>query len=363
MTVGANDKQRHVAIVMPREINASAGGITRMLDYFLGAIPPDSKYRFTLCPTRLSERPVIKHLTTVVALAKFLKLMAFGSVDIVHIHVAPNLSTWRKFVFFSFAKIFGKPVVIHLHGSGYDDFYRSQNAAGQFIVQRMFRFADRLIVLGKTWHSFVTSEVGADQSRVEIINNGVPDPQIRGHKSDFIPNIVFVGAIGHRKGVDVLLQAISKIPKSVVWRCTLCGSGDIPKYMGDANILGIDDVVKFKGWLDRVGVLNELSQADIFVLPSRAENQPVAILEAMAMCLPVISTALGDIPNQVLDGVTGYTVEPGDADALSERLTRLLQDQPKRDKFGLAGRQHYEENYSINANVYGIFGCYDKILN
>jgi glycosyltransferase involved in cell wall biosynthesis len=91
------------------------------------------------------------------------------------------------------------------------------------------------------------------------------------------------------------------------------------------------------------------------VLPSRAENQPVAILEAMARGVPVIATAIGAIPEQVVDGETGLLVPPGDAGRLQAALERLLNAPDQRAAMGAAARWRYEEHFSIAqcANAFG----------
>ena len=85
------------------------------------------------------------------------------------------------------------------------------------------------------------------------------------------------------------------------------------------------------------------------MLASRAENQPLAILEAMARSLPVVATNVGAIPEQVIDGETGLLVEPGDAVALAAALATLLRSPELRARYGEAGLKRFAALYSISS--------------
>jgi glycosyltransferase involved in cell wall biosynthesis len=125
------------------------------------------------------------------------------------------------------------------------------------------------------------------------------------------------------------------------------GNGEIEKYRSLADAAGLGRRIDFLGWVDEADVDQWLNRASLFVLPSRAENQPVAILEAMARGLPVIATSIGAIPEQVLDGETGLLVPPGDSESLRAAIQTLLTSPDERTSMGVAARQRYEECFSI----------------
>lgn len=91
--------------------------------------------------------------------------------------------------------------------------------------------------------------------------------------------------------------------------------------------------------------------ADIFVCPSRFESYGVAVLEAMACGVPVVSTNRGGPSETVVEGVTGFLVPPRDAKQYAERILQLLEDPELRQKMGAAGRQHVAENFSIRRST------------
>jgi len=92
-------------------------------------------------------------------------------------------------------------------------------------------------------------------------------------------------------------------------------------------------------------------QSDIFVLPSRGDLSPVAILEAMAMELPVISTNVGGIRELVAEGVTGYVIPPDDEEALTHRLRTLVKDESLRRRFGIEARIAVERRFDLQKNI------------
>jgi glycosyltransferase involved in cell wall biosynthesis len=124
----------------------------------------------------------------------------------------------------------------------------------------------------------------------------------------------------------------------------LVGSGPRQSYIRRLiSQYGLEDKVIMTGF--RRDISRILGHSDIFVLQSRWEGLPVSILEAMASGLPVVATRVGGIAELVLDGRTGYLVPSGDETALTDALTRLLDDPDLRGRMGEAGRQRFREHF------------------
>jgi glycosyltransferase involved in cell wall biosynthesis len=145
------------------------------------------------------------------------------------------------------------------------------------------------------------------------------------------------------KGVDVLLDACAQLgPLIASTHLDIYGDGSLrPHLERRAAEYGLD--VSFHG---QVGALRDrLLEADVFVLPSLGENLPIAILEAMAVALPVVATRVGGVPELVEDGVTGCLVEPGDAQGLANALAALIVDPERRAALGRAGVQRVAQRF------------------
>ncbi|MBW6506880.1 MAG: glycosyltransferase family 4 protein [Rhodobacteraceae bacterium] len=359
------DEVRNIVFLMPRSLDMQAGGMTRLVSYTKREVEAKRRpFDFEFIPTRLSDRPPWNHLSAIVAFWRLIRALVHGA-GLVHINVAPKGSTWRKSVFAWVAHRFGAPVVLHLHGAGYDEYFAAKRPLAQRLIRSFFRAAEAVIVLGEGWRDWAISPkgLGLDPDKVHIIDNGVPDPNLRAPLANPVPRIVFVGLVGHRKGVDTLLDALKRLPTQADWTCAICGNGDVATYEALARRMGFDpERVSFTGWQDEAQVRAQMARSDIFVLPSRAENQPVAILEAMAIGLPVVATAVGDIPNQVIDGATGRVVPRGDPDALAEALGALVADPTLRRKMATAGRARFETTYSSAINLEKTLAVYRRIL-
>lgn len=351
------------AMIVPLDLNIPGGGIGRLVSYLLREAQNSPQIHFSVHATRLSRTFPTNMLSTPLQYLRIRGRLIRERYDIVHIHVAPKGSTWRKNYYARVAKNAGSTVVLHLHGSGYDEFYATLSEPRKKLVRELFRSADRVIALGESWQEFIVKILGVSSERVAIINNGVPDLPIADKTSSDTPRLMFAGLVGHRKGVDILLTALSRLPKDYRWHCLICGNGDIDKYRAMAKELGLlPDDITFAGWQDEEGIRAHMRNCDLFVLPSRAENQPVAILEAMASGLPVISTRIGDIPNQVIDGKTGLIVTPSDPDELAAALARLIASPDERRRFGASGRQRFLDHFSLSAMLESTLRLYREAL-
>ena len=112
----------------------------------------------------------------------------------------------------------------------------------------------------------------------------------------------------------------------------------------------------------RADVESVYAAADVFVCPSDFESYGMANLEAMACALPVVSTRRGGPSETILEGVTGFLIEPGDAAALAAQTLRLLTDAPLRKRMGAAGREHVERGFSADAAAAAHSAIYEKLL-
>ena len=110
-----------------------------------------------------------------------------------------------------------------------------------------------------------------------------------------------------------------------------------------AEQLGVNRSVRFAGFLDAARKAAEGNLADIFVNTNQVDNMPVAILEAWAMGLPVVSTAVGGVPDLVTDGETGLLVPDGDVEAMAAAITRLVEEPGLAERLSSNGRKRAEQ--------------------
>jgi len=340
-----------VLILVPNGLGGK-GGIERLMMYLSREIKQNyDEVTLYVHATRFFTKSPFSHLSTPISLLVFCAKLIWFRPTLIHCNVAPRGSTWRKRVFVSVARLFGCKILLHLHGSGYDEYFAELPQKKKEKVANFFCSADSVVVLGNYWKNFAQTQLKVDPQKTFSINNGSPDVQSRANPAKEPAKICFAGAVGKRKGVDLLLDALALIPADLNWEVEIGGNGEIEKYRNRAKRLGIDKPVTFSGWLSEEEVSRLFSRSQIFVLPSRAENQPMSIIEAMAHKLPIISTRIGAIPEQVDDGVTGILVPSGDAVALAKALLSLLENPQLRERMGVDGRARFEANYSIGSNA------------
>lgn len=322
------------------------------------------RYRVRLISTHQEGGIARRLLFALSALLRLTGLLASGGVVLVHSHMAMRGSFWRKLVLNRLSRLFGVPVIGHLHGSEFVEFYSSQPQWRKKLIRDELEACSRVVVLSKVWADFVVTV--APRARVVEIPNYVTLSCHVGrerHESGEIV-LLFLGLIGERKGVFDLLCAFASARQRVdTLRLRVGGNGDVERARRIASELGIEDHVEFLGWVSGDNKTRLFREADIFVLPSYSENFPVSILEAMSHGIPVISTKAGGIPEMLRDDVEGVLIDAGAIPALSDAIVRLASDDKLRNRLGVAGHDRVASLYSRDVVLSRLEGVYDDVLN
>jgi glycosyltransferase involved in cell wall biosynthesis len=234
------------------------------------------------------------------------------------------------------------------------------------------RGVDKVVAISESVRQ-VLLKAGARNDKVSVIPSAVEVDNFRSGERQLWrdhfrfamddPVVGVVGSLTWRKGIEILLQAApSLFVKHPNCRILLVGDGPLRQHLvHTATQLGISHNVLFAGHHEDVAGI--LAAIDIFVLPSLREGLGVAVLEAMAAARPVVASRVGGIPESVIDGETGFLVPPGDHEALSRSIIRLLDDPPLREQFGKAGREQVEAKFSVEAMVQQYEALYQELLS
>lgn len=352
-------KPRVVMVVQQRDVK---GGIAAVTSGYYGSILEDEfdiKYVESYCDGSKFDK-LIKALK---GYREFSRALRSFKPDLVHLHTSFGASFYRKQPFINMARKRGIPVIDHCHGAEFDAFYVNASEGKRKAVRRVYGRCQRLIVLSEEWRDKFKDIVPAD--RICVVSNyckplkaetveGAVDKRFQGRK------ILFLGEIGKRKGgfdfADIIKKTVEKIPDA---EFIICGDGakedveSIRKQITEACPSG---KVSFPGWVRDGDKDRVLSEAALFLLPSYNEGQPMSILDAMAYGLPIISTNVGGIPQQVENGKSGFLYEPGDTDGFAGGITTLLTD---KDMYGRTSR----ESLRIAADKYGFEAHAGKIAS
>jgi len=204
--------------------------------------------------------------------------------------------------------------------------------------------------------------------RVQTIYNGLALSDWQEPKAAKAPGqttITTVGNIRRVKGHDLFIKAAAAIvPNFPRTRFSIAGEVLELDYFAELQALirdlNLSDHFHFSGGVSNLH--NHLSNADIFVLPSRSEGFSNAIIEAMAAALPVVATNVGGNPEAVDDGVTGLIVPPEDAAALSGAITKLLSEPSLAKTMGEAGKRRASEKFTVESMMNSITATYKNLL-
>jgi glycosyltransferase involved in cell wall biosynthesis len=187
-----------------------------------------------------------------------------------------------------------------------------------------------------------------------------PEPRAPKDGSDaFNPIVILsVGRAVEKKGFDVLLRALARVPSTVHWRFIHVGGGALATSLhGMSKDLHIGDRVDFRGALPQESVLELYREADLFVLASRVtqsgdrDGLPNVLMEAQSQGLACIASDTAAIPELIVDRETGHLVPPDHPQALADMITALCGDPALRAQLGAAGEQRVRRKFGMDPGL------------
>lgn len=290
-----------------------------------------------------------------------------AAYDVIHVH---GLS-YHTFAAVLAGRWFGRKTLTKLANSGTASDIFKMRVGQQLALSRYMLPAalgsDRFVALTGT----IVEELinaGVPAAHIFELVNGVEHDRIVARSNYALhhpPRLIYVGRLHKQKGVDVLLRAFGQLVERDL-ACDAC-----LKIVGDGPLW--DDLVSLAKDLDithRVAffgetncVLEQLYQADIFVLPSRAEGISNALLEAMACGMPVVVSDVPGNADVVQDGKNGLTFTTEDPDSLAQALSLLLEQSDLRQQLGRMARQTVEARYSLSFVADRYIAMYQELLS
>lgn len=297
------------------------------------------------------------------ALWEIRQLAHRGRLALVHIHMATRGSMLRKAIIQRVAQRLRVPVILHLHGNQFDAFYRRLPAAPRRFLAETMRRADNLIVLGERWRGSVASEIGIDPRRIHVVYNAVEAPAPPPPHAGRPCRILFLGRLSAAKGVPELLDALAAADlNGLEWMARLVGFGDVDLYRQRVAAAGLAPRIEICGWTPEPQVRQWLAEADIFALPSHSEGMSMAVLEAMAFGLAVITTPVGANAEAVVDGESGLLVPVGATADLAAALRRVITDDALRLRLQAGARRRFEEKFDIATHSLQLLALYRETI-
>ena len=297
---------------------------------------------------RFSWRKVWKSVQLIVsavrALATFRPQVVYISPSIV------GLAMWRDLLLGLAARFSGAKVVFHIHMRGLEANYRVSRVK-RVAYRLMFRDAEVVHPAAELYDDLA---VVVAPRRFHVVANGVADPGYTDtdRPDPETPRLLFLSNLFVDKGPLDLLRASEMVArKGLAHRLSFLGAVADPSV--EAEISAADQqcgrVVERLGPLYGQAKTELMRDATIFVFPSyyRYEVQPLSIIEALSLGLPVIASNIAGIPSLIEDGREGLLVPPRDVDALATAIERLLRHQALRMSMSKAARRRYETSFTL----------------
>jgi len=208
----------------------------------------------------------------------------------------------------------------------------------------------------------------APPGRVGIVYHGVDlarfpqpasEPALRDGRNPHNPVVILtVGRLVEKKGTDVLLEALARLPAGLHWRLVHAGGGPLKAALQRrARALGIAERIAWRGALPQDELLREYRAADLFALACRIardgdrDGLPNVLMEAQSQSLACVATRVAAIPELIEDRSTGVLVDPESPDELSRALADLIGDPQKRRRLGRAGQARLLARFAIEPNL------------
>jgi glycosyltransferase involved in cell wall biosynthesis len=279
-----------------------------------------------------------------------------SSFDLIHV----QMMEWPAFVSARIGRILKKPVLI-----------KDSTMNGIFNLLRYPNGAEKQKeVAGYSFFAAMTKVIrenllkaGVPAEKISLIPNGIEIPPYKPREREWKGRVVFVGNLTQQpaKGVDILLLAWKTVIKSFPdAHLQIVGQGDVPAYKDYVQQIEINESVTFAGKQTNIDQI--LSDADIFVLPSRREGMSNALMEAMVRGMPVVVTDISGSQDLVEDGISGIVVPPADINSLANALNRMLADPGKAKEMGKNAYQSIADKCDISKVAKKYFDLYNKIL-
>lgn len=296
---------------------------------------------------QISKRDIVRYCVSVV---RWLLVLIKLKPDVVHL----NYISWGASLACA-AKIMGIGVVSRAGGD-----YSTQNYSCRWIdlyVANCEAQASKLLNSPiKNKVRIVGDLINMDRFNIkESLYDTLPT------KKERVPQLLFLGQLVERKGIDVLLKAFSKL-QTPAELLLVGGDWSQEGYPADIKKLVMDLGVEHKVQLinHRSDAIHLLKNCDVFVLPSLSEARPRSIIEAMLIGKCIVSTNVGGIPTLVQNGATGLLVPPGDPHALASALVKVCDSADVRSKLGLAAKEYALCNFDINITVNNYLQTYGE---
>jgi colanic acid/amylovoran biosynthesis glycosyltransferase len=316
--------------------------------------------RDVVCDYARDSRALMRGLAVVVLAASFVPTIRRCRVAHIHAHFAtqPAEAAWALAAFTG--------VTYSITAHAYDLFVSTRG------LDRRTRGARFVACISDYNRRFLEARIGATGAEYPVVHCGVPTKEMRrpAHApSTESTRLIMVSSFQPKKGHAVLVEALRSSPPLRTARLDLVGEGPLePTVKSLVLRSGLGHRVTFHGGQAEDAVRRMIAGSDVLVQPSvlaangDMDGIPNTLIEAMALGIPVVTTAVSGIPELVIDGVTGVVVEPGDPEDLAAGLQRVIEDPEAARKRAAGGLAKVSAEFDIADSAAAMASLLERVL-
>jgi glycosyltransferase involved in cell wall biosynthesis len=290
-----------------------------------------------------------------------LKVIREWHPDLIHAHFAVPAGA-SAFMLSVFTRI---PYIITAHGGDVPG-GAPEKTSGWFrfvlpLTKPVWKRASAIAAVSNQTRQLALKHYSVD---IKVIPNGI-DPSAY-HPGEFskskTPTIIYIGRFSPEKNPLAVPRVLADLA-ALDWNCVMLGDG--PQMEDVKNLIAENHLGKrftLPGWVEPGEVASWMRKSDILLLPSLREAMPMAGLQALAMGLALVASAIGSVPDIVRDGENGFLVKPGDIDGYREAIKILLGNKPLLESFRLKSREMVSQ-FDMQHVISAYEDLYQKVLN
>lgn len=360
-----NEKRRVCMIVQQRDVKGGIAAVTN--GYYNSKIETDYDMRYveSYCDTS-KVKMILKALG---AYVEFRRALRDFKPELVHIHSSFGGSFYRMQPFIYMARKRGIPILDHCHGADFETFYVKASDKKKARIGSVYGNFSKVVVLSDEWRERL--KVFYPEDKMVVINNYCkprPQSEVEAYieKRFEAKKILFLGELGQRKGgydfAGIVENVAKRYPDA---RFVFGGSGskeDESRIKEMLTSKGLMEKCLFPGWVRDAKKDRLLQESTLFMLPSYQEGLPMAILDAMAYGLPIVSTNVGGIPQLIQDGKGGYLAEPGDCQKIADGICKILDNKDDYSKFSKESYRIARDEFGFDAHLSKLEAVYEELL-
>ncbi|KKT79220.1 MAG: Glycosyl transferase group 1 [Parcubacteria group bacterium GW2011_GWF2_44_8b] len=290
--------------------------------------------------------------------------LSYPSIKLAKTYSKVTVVTLRDTMSFSFGKLKTEKYLKNFdaHLTWLDQLKQARkrwNPLRNLIIKYYLGYADKKFAVSKALKKALEQNgiknvevihTGTDIAEWQVLPDKVKSFKKR-HGLEEKKVIFFSGRLSISKGANVTFEVIEKISQEFPDVILLvAGTGSNIKERNN---------LKFTGWIDREEIKLAYAASDVVLVPSLyLDPFPRVVIEAMAAGKPVVGTCYGGTPEAILDGVTGFVVNPFNTKEMAEKTLDLLRDSDKARRFGKAGRERVRNTFNLDEKIKNILACY-----